>query len=172
MCIANEAERVNFFHGQLLTEKDFTTEQQYFIQKQRNHNRYLHGWGVVSRLAVTVQGTTVVVDPGVAIDCEGNDIILTRQVEQELPPDGKRLFVLVEYCEIETGAVPTLPEPFPDDGDHTYSRIREGCEVTLSETDPTDGHDGIGPGTPGCGQRHPITIATLIYERSGWKVTQ
>jgi hypothetical protein len=78
MCIANEAERINFFHGRLLTEKDFTTEQQYFIQKQRNHNRYLHGWGVVSRLAVTVQGTTVVVDPGVAIDGEGNDIILTR----------------------------------------------------------------------------------------------
>ena len=170
MCIANEAERVNFFHGQLLTENDFTTEQQYFIHKQRNHNRYLHGWGVVSGLTAMVQGTTVVVDPGVAIDCEGNDILLTHQVEQELPLDGKRFYVLVGYCEIETGAVPTLPEPFPDDGDHTYSRIREGCEVTLSETDPTEGHDGIGPGTPGCGQRHLITIATLIYDRSDWKV--
>jgi hypothetical protein len=154
----------------MLTVEDLTTEQQYFIQKQRHHNRYLHGWGIVSRFGVTVRGSAVLVGSGVAIDCEGNEIILSCQVERELPPDGRRLYVLVEYCEIETDGVPVPLEPCTEDDERTYTRIREGCEVTLSETDPTDGHEGIGPGTQGCGRRHPVTIATLIYERTGWKV--
>ena len=47
-------ERVKYFPRQLLTADDMTADQDYFRAKQRRHNRYLHGWGVVCGLQVTV----------------------------------------------------------------------------------------------------------------------
>ena len=40
-------ERVRYFPRQLITADDMTLEQEYFRQKMRRHNRFLHGWGVV-----------------------------------------------------------------------------------------------------------------------------
>ncbi len=36
-------ERVHYFPRQLITANDMTAEQDYFRQKQRRHNRFLHG---------------------------------------------------------------------------------------------------------------------------------
>ena len=44
--------RPRFFAGQLLTEQDLNRLQTYVIEKNRLHNRYLHGWGVVCGLEV------------------------------------------------------------------------------------------------------------------------
>jgi hypothetical protein len=44
--------RNNYFYGKLLTVKDFQTEQQFFINKQRLINRLVHGVGVVCGLEV------------------------------------------------------------------------------------------------------------------------
>jgi len=43
---------VNYFPRQLLTADDMTADQQYFLNKLRRHNRYLHGWGVVCGLEI------------------------------------------------------------------------------------------------------------------------
>ena len=48
-----QLERVNFFPRQLLTDGDMIADQEYFREKLRRHNRYLHGWGVVCGLEVT-----------------------------------------------------------------------------------------------------------------------
>ena len=45
-------ERVHYFPRQLLTVADMTTDQNYFLEKLRRHNRFLHGWGVVCGLEV------------------------------------------------------------------------------------------------------------------------
>lgn len=45
-------ERVKYFYGQLLGVREFQTEQSYFFEKHRLHNRYLHGYGVICGLAV------------------------------------------------------------------------------------------------------------------------
>jgi hypothetical protein len=45
-------ERVKYFYGQLLGVREFQSEQRYFLEKHRLHNRYLHGYGVVCGLAV------------------------------------------------------------------------------------------------------------------------
>jgi hypothetical protein len=51
----------------------------------RHHNQHLHGWGIVCGLQVTCGAddpelsgdrTTATVQPGYAIDCDGNDIVL------------------------------------------------------------------------------------------------
>lgn len=46
-------ERVKYFYGQLLGVREFQSEQSYFREKHRLHNRYLHGYGVVCGLAVS-----------------------------------------------------------------------------------------------------------------------
>ena len=45
-------ERLNFFYGQMLSAADFRSEQDYFREKIKLHNRCLHGWGVVCGLEV------------------------------------------------------------------------------------------------------------------------
>jgi hypothetical protein len=69
--------RVRYFYGQLLTAQDFQDEQQYHLEKQRLHNRLLHGAGIVKGLEVGgVEGTTVQVRPGLALDSHGREIIV------------------------------------------------------------------------------------------------
>ena len=45
--------RPRFFAGQLLTEQDLNRLDAYVRAKNRLHNRYVHGWGVVCGLEVT-----------------------------------------------------------------------------------------------------------------------
>jgi hypothetical protein len=47
-----EFRRLNYVYGQLLGVADFRTEQSYFRDKQRLHNRCFHGYGVVCGLLV------------------------------------------------------------------------------------------------------------------------
>ncbi|HEX5062214.1 MAG TPA: hypothetical protein VFV99_22745 [Kofleriaceae bacterium] len=47
-------ERVKYFYGQLLGVREFQSEQSYFREKHRLHNRYLHGYGVVCGLGVSL----------------------------------------------------------------------------------------------------------------------
>jgi hypothetical protein len=77
--------RPRFFAGQLLTEDDLEALGGYVVGKNRLHNRMLFGDGVVCGLNVLCHpcGTgRVVVKPGYALDCCGNDIMVS--CEQEL----------------------------------------------------------------------------------------
>ena len=71
-------ERPRFFCGQLLTDKDLDSAQQYVIEKTRLHNRHVVGSGVVCGLPVRCDpcNGVVVIEPGYAIDCCGNDIVV------------------------------------------------------------------------------------------------
>jgi hypothetical protein len=71
--------RPRFFAGQLLTEDDLSALTAYTTAKDRLHNRYLFGAGVVCGLWVSCDpcgGGTVTVQPGYALDCCGDDLIL------------------------------------------------------------------------------------------------
>jgi hypothetical protein len=70
-------ERPRFFTGQLLTEAELNAEQAYVVEKNRLHNRYLHGWGIVCGLRVSCLGDECVnVEAGYALDPCGNDIVI------------------------------------------------------------------------------------------------
>ena len=78
--------RPKYFTGQLLTEEDFTAEQSYFLDGRRSDNRHLHGWGVVCGLRVTPSGGGgVVIQPGLAIDGLGREIVVPEQREMTDP---------------------------------------------------------------------------------------
>jgi hypothetical protein len=71
--------RPRFFAGQLLTEDDLQSLEDYVIAKNRLHNRHLFGAGVVCGLEVLCKPCDtghVTVQPGYALDCCGNDIVL------------------------------------------------------------------------------------------------
>lgn len=80
-CSPIEMRRNRYFTGRYLTAHDFRLEQGYFLSRHRLHNRLMHGWGIVCGLGVHPHpnpecANHVIVDPGIAIDCCGREIIL------------------------------------------------------------------------------------------------
>jgi hypothetical protein len=76
--------RPRYFSGQLLSDDDLTAEQQYVIKKNRLHNLYLHGWGVVCGLQVVCHDTCagwVTVEQGYAISPCGDDIVVCENTD-------------------------------------------------------------------------------------------
>jgi hypothetical protein len=79
--------RPQFFAGQLLTEEDLGLLVEYVTAKNRLHNRSFFGTGVVCGLQVGCHpcgGGRVIVRPGHALDCCGNDIVVPCQEELDV----------------------------------------------------------------------------------------
>jgi len=77
-------DRPRFFTGQLLTEAELNDLQEYGIAKQKLHNRYLHGCGIVCGLEVTCHDCDseyVTVHPGLALDCCGNEVTVCEATD-------------------------------------------------------------------------------------------
>ena len=90
-------QRNRYFYGRLLTSDDFITEQTYFMEKHRRHNRFLHGCGVVEGLNVSIdEGDNMLVEPGSAIDCAGNLVVVDSRVQLGAPSRAGELCVVVE----------------------------------------------------------------------------
>jgi hypothetical protein len=129
-------ERVKYFPRQLLTADDMTADQDYFRNKMRRHNRYLHGWGVVCGIEVTVAPVAkapwrIQIGAGYALGPYGDEIHIPEPVLLDLaqcgaggetdPCDpgsllrgfpaksGAKLFVAVRYEECYTRPVRVAP---------------------------------------------------------------
>ena len=116
--------RPHFFSGRLITADDLKQQQDYNREKLKRHNRSLHGFGIVSGLKVTIQAGTIVIGPGTAIDCEGNEIVVEATQELSPPPaieDRHVAYVGVRYVEKFCDSVAT-PK-----GEEAL-RIREGTK--------------------------------------------
>jgi hypothetical protein len=90
----NRLERVRYFPRQLMTAEDMCTEQAYFMERLRRHNRLLHGWGIVCGLQVLPDATAdqpwrVKVCQGSAVAATGDEIDIQRPVwfDPAQPPD-------------------------------------------------------------------------------------
>src|SRR3982074_1302527 len=94
-------ERARFFRGKQLTPEDLELQQQYFREKLKRHNRILHGFGIVSGLKVTAKSGQIVVESGLALDCEGNEIVVGITESVVLPPanEWQTAFVNVRFVE-------------------------------------------------------------------------
>ena len=78
-------ERNNYFFGKLMTVRDFEDEQRYGNDKRRLANRVLHGAGIVSGLdCILVDDQTISLEPGLAIDYSGREIVVDEPVVKKL----------------------------------------------------------------------------------------
>jgi hypothetical protein len=75
-------ERPRFFPRQMVTPDDLTLGQDYFRNKIRRINRYLHGWGVVcgTRIDKTDRPWKVIVRPGYILGPFGDEIVIERDI--------------------------------------------------------------------------------------------
>ena len=151
-CAYGNFKRARYFHGMLMTERDFTEEQNYHNEKRRMLNRMLHGWGVVCGLEIKqndTPGSTIIIKPGLAIDYNGNEICVSEEyklnldkisklyqcVEKEKnecpPQEGedfeKKWYVVIKYKEIPSDPVTVYaPTGGCQEKACEYSRTREG----------------------------------------------
>jgi|GEM_PF-1113485 hypothetical protein len=83
-----EMQRLRYWQGQKLLSRDFRDQTSYQAQLRWWHNRALHNsYGVSYGFDVTLQDTRVKIEPGVAYDCYGRELILQTTKEIPLPPD-------------------------------------------------------------------------------------
>ena len=163
--------RTAFHTGQLLTAEDFTREQDYLRDKQKRHNRALHGFGVVSGLKVTIGCGRIVVEPGLAFDCDGNEIVIPAR--QELPPlsatnGSSAAYVNIRYVE-ETSDAACIG----DESEALLLRavtIIESFEICIGQENQTRGHRHLRSKWTACGEVHALTIAKLKCSAQGWRV--
>lgn len=82
-------ERVSYFYGQLLTERDLRAEQDYHVMLRRLMQREMLGTGTVAGLGIEQVGTdgTFIVHPGLALDRDGRELLLTTDVTIQAVPD-------------------------------------------------------------------------------------
>jgi hypothetical protein len=158
--------RVNYFFGQVLTAEDFNAEQEYFRERWRRHNRCFHGHGVVCGLEVRVGRGEVKIAPGLALDCRGEEVVLSAPATVRLPsasPVASTLYLLITPAE-----EPADPSPATDEVTE-YSRVIEGSCLALDPEDPNAGHlRRQGRGQP-CGKAHGVPLARLRWIRGRWR---
>ena len=153
--------RPHYFSGKLLTEQDLNQEQTYFIEKCKRHNRSLHGFGVVSGLKVTIDGGRVKISAGMALDCQGNEIIIPgTQLVPSPVIDSKVAFVTLKYNERCEGV---MPEGEP-------SSIIESFELMFTTDNQNEGHRHLKARWLSCGKDHGLTLAKIRQGTTGWRV--
>jgi hypothetical protein len=126
--------RMNYFTHQLLREQDFKDEQAYHIEMRRRHNRLFHSWGVVEGLEVVQKGThEIIVEPGIAIDHEGREILLEENETRDLSAftHDSEAFITIAYRQEES-------DLFSAGGIEGYTRVTEKAEVRDVRHDQLD----------------------------------
>lgn len=132
--------RPRFFAGQLLTDDDLNRLERYIIEKNKLHNRYLHGWGVVCGLEVVCNPCKgfVTVKSGYALSPCGDDIVVCRD-------EAVNVCELIQQCrEKEWDCDQAWPRPDPICGDKDEPWILYLCydEKTSRGVTPLQGSSG------------------------------
>lgn len=126
--------RLNYFTHQFLREQDFKAEQEYHIAMRRQHNRALHGWGVVEGLEVRKKSDhEITIEPGAAIDNLGREIVLTHPVVRDLSSfeRGSHTYITIEY-----GESWDEPDRHAAGGVDGYMRVTESPEISEKKREP------------------------------------
>jgi hypothetical protein len=157
--------RPRFFSGKLITPEDLELEQQYLLKKLKRHNQTLHGFGIVFGLKVTVNAGQIVVEPGLALDCEGNELAVDA-VQSIVPPppgDSRTVYLNLRFVELGTDLIPIA-------GCEEPSTITESFDLDFAQQNSNRGHRHLHARWLACGTCHALTIAKLRHSSQGWRV--
>ncbi|MGH8554140.1 MAG: hypothetical protein ACREUD_00955 [Gammaproteobacteria bacterium] len=153
-------ERNYFFYGKLMDADQFQKDQFYFNHKRSLVNRLVLGSGLVCGLSIvqdTEAGGMLRIEPGLAIDGSGREIVVSapvlvdpRQLTNDqgepegTPIDAGFVEIRLAYAETKADLVPVLVPDCDTYGNCAPSTIREGFRVLVRQTT-----DEI-PRPPGC----------------------
>lgn len=159
-CGLHTPSRNYYFDGKLMVARDFIDEQDYERGLRYLHNQMLHGTGTVCGLRVIqhpmedCRRDNVVIEPGMALDCCGQELIVPERLLVPLTEMLAEHPDLVEQLTGEADLVIGLrrcdhgAEPLPvllpgcGSGETTdFGRVEEGVEVVLWAEDPRDAED-------------------------------
>lgn len=137
--------RVHYFERQFLRTQDFSDEQAYHLAMRRRHNIAHHSWGIVHGLKITVEEGNIFVQPGVAIDGYGRELILPQK--QPIPTgafddkDSDVLDVWLLYQRLGTDPAPNgyagcVAEEDDADEKVPFYRWQEHARIRLDVPDP------------------------------------
>lgn len=153
--------RNKYFSGKLMSEKDFQDEQDYLREKHRLHNRFLHGYGVVAGLEVSISDDhpgKVEVGAGLALDAQGNEVVLPETQYVPFPAAGKKTCLVIAYAERETDFVPVQSS----EGEAmAATRVEEYAVLKLEATRA---------GEEGTCDDEGIVLARLKKRSGAWRV--
>ncbi|MUG93214.1 hypothetical protein F7734_12535 [Scytonema sp. UIC 10036] len=160
----NEIKRPNYFRAQFLVEKDFQDEQAYHSTLRQQHLLALHGSGVVGdglRITRTTgSDRSLTIDPGVAVDNKGREIILTTARTVQLPEGDGPFIVSIRYDEFRADS-DRYQGPGAD-ALNTHTRITE----TPSFVFGTPGEDDVPLARISLNQNPPIDDSVRRYVSS------
>ncbi|GCE44098.1 hypothetical protein Rhow_008396 [Rhodococcus wratislaviensis] len=141
---SDDTARVRYFPGQFLRTPDFTDEQQYHLAMRRRHNIGHHTMGIVTGLAIALQDGRPVVEPGMAVDGYGRELLLV----QRTPLDAPRAFTARNTDRLDVWLAYNLVagDPAPEGyascapGEETSYRLVEHplLRYTVPDPDETD----------------------------------
>lgn len=123
-----DLERLRYYPRQIMLADDMRAEQEYFREKARRHNRYLHGWGVVCGCevqpladAANANNWRVRVCPGYAVSPQGDEILINECVDVDL-----KLGAIDPPCSVRWPCPPTgeMPGTGPNSRQSAYIAVR------------------------------------------------
>lgn len=130
-------ERNRFFHGKLMTSRDMQVEQDYHTGRLNMLNRLVVGKGIIRGLDVTNvrdadDGLVVEIEPGVAVDGDGQLIVVdtaaTKSLSDATGEEEIHLFLGHEEATKDKVPIPGSDRSYEEDC--TYNRIVETFEIT------------------------------------------
>jgi Chaperone of endosialidase len=134
--VTDLVKRLHYFNGQFLREPDFTAEQGYHVEHQRDHMRLLHRPGIAEGLDIPnppAGATAVTINAGVAFDDHGRRIVLADNETLELGQvaSGQTVFVTIAYAEAQS-------DPTDETGIASNTRWTEQPLIETSVTAPAN----------------------------------
>ncbi len=161
--ILDPGKRVNYIHGLVLGVDEFKQEECYLLEKNRLHNRALHGYGTVCGLGISQQdkdaGLEIKIEPGTAISHIGQVIQVPRTqcaiIDEWLASHGDEvanalgspasgslsIFLMLCYRECKTDLVPIPTGPCQSlEESSAPSRIADDFSLSFELQAPPDEH--------------------------------
>jgi len=141
----NSIEHLHYYQRQFLGAEDFAAEQTYHRDMRRRHQLAPHTWGIVTGLQLVEEdqeggsGKDVYLQPGLAIDGYGREIVVLRR--HKVDPAAFLSFarddhyaVWIAYEEEEVSRV----RPGYGTCDDQHNRVRETFRLFVEPEDPDD----------------------------------
>ena len=138
----NSISRVNYFEGQFMRTQDFTDEQAYHVAMRRRHNISHHTWGIVSGLELVQSDGNFFVEPGMAVDGYGRELVLPQKTPLSssafVDKDSKELEVWLVYSRSGSDQPPSGYAGCGNgNGNGTsFYRWNENAQIVLEKPDP------------------------------------